>query len=217
MQKAIAIDFDGTLCTNDYPNIGEPNWEIIAEAKMEQANGAGLILWTCREGEMLDAALKACEEWELHFDVVNESLPSWKKEYGNNPRKVGASEYWDDRSVRVRNGRFEHPENLSKYSGLDVADESEAVAVMEIGEDVLEKLAKTVGVEREPGESWRRLRRRTVEQMLTTQDWVTDWEVTTDFNGFPLKYPRVIDLCPQCRAMYGKRPLKVGGKIQHHV
>ena len=114
MQKAIAIDFDGTLCTNDYPNIGEPNWEIIAEAKMEQANGAGLILWTCREGEMLDAALKACEEWELHFDVVNESLPSWKKEYGNNPRKVGASEYWDDRSVRVRNGRFEHPENLSK-------------------------------------------------------------------------------------------------------
>lgn len=113
MQKAIAIDFDGTLCTNDYPNIGEPNWEIIAEAKMEQANGAGLILWTCREGEMLDAALKACEEWELHFDAVNESLPSWKKEYGNNPRKVGASEYWDDRSVRVRNGRFEHPENLS--------------------------------------------------------------------------------------------------------
>ena len=114
MQKAIAIDFDGTLCTNDYPNIGEPNWEIIAEAKMEQANGAGLILWTCREGEMLDAALKACEEWELHFDAVNESLPFWKKEYGNNPRKVGASEYWDDRSVRVRNGRFEHPENLSK-------------------------------------------------------------------------------------------------------
>ena len=55
------------------------------------------------------------------------------------------------------------------------------------------------------------------QDMLTTQDWVTDWEVTTDFNGFPLKYPRVIDLCPQCRAMYGKRPLGVGGKIQHHV
>ena len=25
------------------------------------------------------------------------------------------------------------------------------------------------------------------QDMLTTQDWVTDWEVTTDFNGFPLK------------------------------
>lgn len=55
------------------------------------------------------------------------------------------------------------------------------------------------------------------QDMLTTQDWVTDWEVTTDFNGFSLKYPRVIDLCPQCRAMYGKRPLGVRGKIQHHV
>ena len=43
MQKAIAIDFDGTLCTNDYPDIGEPNWEIIAEAKMEQAHGIGMI------------------------------------------------------------------------------------------------------------------------------------------------------------------------------
>ena len=63
MQIAIAIDFDGTLSTNDYPNIGETNWEIIADAKMEQANGAGLILCTCRVGEILDAALIACEEW----------------------------------------------------------------------------------------------------------------------------------------------------------
>mgnify|MGYP003619921941 FL=1 len=55
------------------------------------------------------------------------------------------------------------------------------------------------------------------QDMLTTQDWVTDWEVTTDFNGFHLKYPRVIDLCPQCRAIDGKRPLGVGEKIQHHV
>ena len=49
---------------------------------------------------------------------------------------------------------------------MDVADESEAAAVMEIGEEGLEKLAKTVGIDREPGESWRRLRRRTVEQMV---------------------------------------------------
>lgn len=74
MQKAIAIDFDGTLCTNDYPNIGEPNWEIIAEAKMEQANGAGLILWTCREGEMLDAALKACRLGKKNMEITRGKL-----------------------------------------------------------------------------------------------------------------------------------------------
>ena len=74
MQKAIAIDFDGTLCTNDYPNIGEPNWEIIAEAKMEQANGAELILWTCREGEMLDAALKACRLGKKNMEITRGKL-----------------------------------------------------------------------------------------------------------------------------------------------
>ena len=50
MQKAIAIDFDGCLCTNEYPNIGKPILHIIDEAKKQQAKGAGLILWTCRQG-----------------------------------------------------------------------------------------------------------------------------------------------------------------------
>ena len=29
LPKAIAIDFDGCLCANAYPDIGAPNWEII--------------------------------------------------------------------------------------------------------------------------------------------------------------------------------------------
>lgn len=37
MQKAIAIDFDGCLCTNEYPNIGKPILHIIDEAKKQQA------------------------------------------------------------------------------------------------------------------------------------------------------------------------------------
>ena len=49
MQKAIAIDFDGCLCTNEYPKIGKPILHVIDEAKKQQAKGAGLILWTCRE------------------------------------------------------------------------------------------------------------------------------------------------------------------------
>ena len=28
LPKAIAIDFDGCLCANAYPDIGAPNWEI---------------------------------------------------------------------------------------------------------------------------------------------------------------------------------------------
>lgn len=99
MRKAIAIDFDGCICTNAFPNIGAPNWSVILKALAEQAAGAGLILWTCREGELLQQAVDACTKWGLHFDAVNDSLPSWIDAYGNHPRKVGASEYWDDRAV----------------------------------------------------------------------------------------------------------------------
>lgn len=101
MRKAIAIDFDGCLCTEAFPEIGEPNWPVIQRAKQEQQAGAGLILWTVREGQLLQDALDACKRWGLTFDAVNKSLPDWIATYGNRPRKVGASEYWDDRAVHL--------------------------------------------------------------------------------------------------------------------
>ena len=101
MRKAIAIDFDGCLCGEAYPKIGEPNWDVIELAKQEQSSGAGLILWTCREGKPLEDAVNACKHWGLTFDAVNESLPDWIEVFGSRPRKVGASEYWDDKAVRM--------------------------------------------------------------------------------------------------------------------
>lgn len=99
LRKAIAIDFDGTLCADAYPDIGEPCWAVIEAAIRRQRAGDGLILWTCREGVYLAAALAACESWGLHFDAVNQSLPDWIAAWGTNPRKVAATEYWDDRAV----------------------------------------------------------------------------------------------------------------------
>ena len=101
MRKAIAIDFDGCLSTDAFPAIGEPNWPVINRAKAEQRAGAGLILWTCREDQLLLDAIAACEGWGLTFDAVNESLPDWIEAFGTRPRKVGASEYWDDKAVRM--------------------------------------------------------------------------------------------------------------------
>lgn len=101
MRKAIAIDFDGCICTDAFPFIGKPNWPVIELAKREQESGAGLILWTCREGPLLQMAVEACRRWGLEFDAINESLPDWIEEFGNRPRKVGASEYWDDKAIRI--------------------------------------------------------------------------------------------------------------------
>ena len=106
LDKAIRWNVPAGFCTHNYPDIGAPNWEIIVAAAAEQIAGAGLILWTCREGELLENALEACARWGLHFDAVNDSLPSWKKFYGNDTRKVGATEYWDDKAYRVQNGKL---------------------------------------------------------------------------------------------------------------
>ena len=99
LRKAIAIDFDGCICTTNWPDIGIPNWEVINSAIQEKERGAGLILWTCRVGKELEDAVYACKCWGLVFDTVNESLPDWIEVWKTNPRKVAASEYWDDLAV----------------------------------------------------------------------------------------------------------------------
>lgn len=99
--KVIAIDFDGCLCSNNWPGVGEPNWNVINRAIWERQNGAKLILWTCRYGADVEVAVNACESWGLTFDAVNDNLPELKARWGNDTRKVGADEYWDDRAVKM--------------------------------------------------------------------------------------------------------------------
>ena len=42
--KIIAVDFDGTLCENKWPEIGEANKELIDYLRDRQKNGVGGIL-----------------------------------------------------------------------------------------------------------------------------------------------------------------------------
>lgn len=97
----IAIDFDGTLFETDYPTIVSPNLGVINAAKWCKECGDKLILWTCREGPELDAAIQACREYGLEFDSVNDNLPEMKEKWGNNPRKVSADDYWDDKNSDI--------------------------------------------------------------------------------------------------------------------
>ena len=95
--KIIATDFDGTLCENDYPDIGDTNHEVIDYLKEQKEQGVKLILWTCRVAAPLDQAVLWCREQGIKFDAVNENIPEAIALFGSDTRKVFANEYIDDR------------------------------------------------------------------------------------------------------------------------
>ena len=99
--KIIAVDFDGCLATNNWPDIGEPIPETIAALRNEQFFGAKVILWTCRRGDALGAAINWCAERRIFFDAINANLPEIVEAFGGDTVKVFANEYWDDRAVRM--------------------------------------------------------------------------------------------------------------------
>lgn len=97
--KIIAVDFDGCLAVNKWPEIGAPIEKNIARLKAEQAAGAKVILWTNRISEPLEKAVAFCEEQGIHLDAVNTNLPEIIEAFGGDTRKIFANEYWDDRAV----------------------------------------------------------------------------------------------------------------------
>ena len=99
LPKIIAVDFDGTLFENAWPDVGAPIEKNINKLKAEQADGAKVILWTNRVGGALDKAVNFCKEHGIHLDAVNENLPEIVQGFGTDCRKIFANEYWDDHAV----------------------------------------------------------------------------------------------------------------------
>lgn len=95
----IAVDFDGTLVQDKFPEIGEKRdwvWTRIFAAKRA---GKKIILWTSRDNHNLKEAVEFCRNQGLEFDAVNENLEEVKTLFNNDTRKVYANEYWDDKAI----------------------------------------------------------------------------------------------------------------------
>lgn len=118
-QNIIAVDFDGTLCENKWPEIGMPNDELIEYLKKRQANGEKLILWTSRNEEQTKDAVEWCKEHGLVFDAVNDNLPEIVEAFGGNCRKIFANEYIDDRNRSINSCR--ERSNLERWAENEVA------------------------------------------------------------------------------------------------
>lgn len=95
----VAVDFDGTLVEDNFPNIGAMRREVWDKMKLARELGAKIILWTSRDHENLDAAVEYCKSLGWVFDAVNENLKECQELFNNDTRKVYANEYWDDKAV----------------------------------------------------------------------------------------------------------------------
>jgi len=107
MPFVLAVDCDGTIFNdNDCAVVKK---DIVKKLKEFKENGASLILWTCKEGDLLEDAIEKCKGIGLEFDSANENPPCQQKYLKEKKaegkilatRKVMADFYLDDRAFNL--------------------------------------------------------------------------------------------------------------------
>ncbi len=96
----IAVDFDGTVVTHCYPEIGEELPFATETLRMLIKDHHRLILWTVREGKLLQEAIDWCHERGVDFWAINRDYPEEEEENNNHfSRKLKADYFIDDRGI----------------------------------------------------------------------------------------------------------------------
>jgi hydroxymethylpyrimidine pyrophosphatase-like HAD family hydrolase len=95
----IAVDFDGTIVEDRYPEIGREKPFAVQTLKMLVEQRHRIILWTVREGQYLEEAVAWCRERGLEFYAVNKDYPEEQKEHKTFSRKIKADLFIDDRNL----------------------------------------------------------------------------------------------------------------------
>ena len=96
----IAVDFDGTIVTHEYPRIGTEIPFATETLKMLAKDNHRLILWSVREGELLQEAIDWCKERGVEFWAVNKDYPEEERDKNEHySRKLKADYFIDDRNI----------------------------------------------------------------------------------------------------------------------
>ena len=126
----IAVDFDGTIVEDRYPAIGREKPFAIETLKKLTDERHRLVLWTVREGKLLDEAVKFCQEKGLDFYAVNRDYPEEEKEYNKYfSRKLKVDMFIDDRNLgglpdwgtiyEMVHNRLDYEALMDKYNRQD--------------------------------------------------------------------------------------------------
>ena len=96
----IAVDFDGTIVEHRYPEIGKELPFATQTLRMLIEDRHKLILWSVREGKLLDDAVEWCRQRGVEFYAVNKDFPEEDLEKNQTfSRKIKADVWIDDRNV----------------------------------------------------------------------------------------------------------------------
>ena len=95
----IAVDFDGTVVEHRYPAIGKELPFATATLRQLLEDGHRLILWSVREGDLLQEAVDFCEQRGVTFFAVNRDFEEEDGTGKHYSRKIKADLFIDDRNV----------------------------------------------------------------------------------------------------------------------
>ena len=97
MQKRnmiVAVDFDGTCCEHEYPNIGATVPHCIEVLKKIIQFGHQIMIYTMRDGKELEDAKNWYIQNGIPFTAANENIDAWSKS-----KKLYAHIYIDDAAI----------------------------------------------------------------------------------------------------------------------
>lgn len=97
--KIIAVDFDGTIVEDRYPEIGKPKLFAFETLKKLQSDGHRITLWTYRSGKALQDAVEFCEKHGIEFYGINNSFIGEEFDETKASRKINADIFIDDRNL----------------------------------------------------------------------------------------------------------------------
>lgn len=95
----IAVDFDGTIVEHEYPRIGREIAFATETLRALIGDGHKLILWTVREGALLQEAIDWCKAKGVEFYAVNKDFPEESKDFNTFSRKLKVDMWIDDRNI----------------------------------------------------------------------------------------------------------------------
>lgn len=95
----LAIDFDGTIATDSFPQVGTLRKDADIIIRKLYKEGHDIIINTCRTGKYEGLAEYFLKKHKIPYHFINSNLPRVIDFYKQDCRKVSADYYIDNRNI----------------------------------------------------------------------------------------------------------------------